>query len=45
MDISVVIVSYNVSSFLDQSLVTLTEATQGLDVEVYVVDNASADES
>ncbi len=45
MDISVVIVSYNVSSFLDQALTTLKDSAQGLDYEVYVVDNASTDES
>ncbi|HDY87022.1 MAG TPA: glycosyltransferase, partial [bacterium] len=45
MDISVVIVSYNVSSFLDQALITLKDSAQGLDYEVYVVDNASTDES
>ncbi len=45
MDISVVIVSYNVASFLDQALITLKDAVQGLEYEVYVVDNASKDES
>jgi len=45
MDITVVIVSYNVASFLDQTLRTLRDAAEDLDVEVYVVDNASADGS
>lgn len=45
MDISVVIVSFNVSSFLDQTLATLQEAIDNLAVEVFVVDNASADDS
>ncbi|MFC1693724.1 glycosyltransferase [Candidatus Latescibacterota bacterium] len=45
MDLSVVIVSYNVSSFLEQNLTTLTEAIRDLDVEVFVVDNASHDDS
>jgi len=45
MDVSVVIVSYNVSSYLDQTLATLSEAVDGLDTEVFVVDNASSDDS
>lgn len=45
MDLSVIIVSYNVASFLDQALTTLEEAIGELKVEVYVVDNASTDDS
>ena len=45
MDLSVIIVSYNVASFLDQALTTLKDSAQGLEYEVYVVDNASKDES
>ena len=45
MDISVIIVNYNVSSFLDQALTTLRDAVRELDHEVFVVDNASTDES
>jgi O-antigen biosynthesis protein len=45
MDVSVVIVSYNVSSFLDQALITLARAIGGLEAEVFVVDNDSADDS
>ena len=45
MDLSVIIVSYNVSSFLDQALITLADAIQELDTEVYIVDNASRDDS
>lgn len=45
MELSVIIVSYNVSSFLDQVLTTLAEAIQELNAEVYVVDNASHDDS
>ena len=37
MDISVVIVSYNVSSFLDQVLTTLKDSTRELDYEVFDV--------
>jgi len=45
MDLSVIIVSYNVSSFLDQALTTLKDSARGLEYEVYVVDNASIDKS
>lgn len=45
MDLSVVIVSYNVSSFLDQTLMTVEESAHGLEYEIFVVDNASADDS
>ncbi len=45
MELSVVIVSYNVSSFLDQALMTLKDAAHGIDHEVFVVDNASSDDS
>ncbi|MFA6471830.1 MAG: glycosyltransferase [Candidatus Latescibacterota bacterium] len=45
MELSVVIVSYNVSSFLDQTLLTLEESAKGFEHEVFVVDNASTDDS
>ncbi len=45
MDLSIVIVSYNVASFLDQTLATLSEAVNGLETETFVVDNASSDDS
>jgi hypothetical protein len=45
MDLSVIIVSYNVSSFLDQALATLEDSARGLAYEVFVVDNASSDDS
>jgi O-antigen biosynthesis protein len=45
MDLSVIIVSYNVSSFLDQALATLRESASGISHEVFVVDNASTDDS
>ncbi|MFC1606952.1 glycosyltransferase [Candidatus Latescibacterota bacterium] len=45
MELSIVIVSYNVSSFLDQALITLEEAARGIEHEVFVVDNASSDDS
>lgn len=45
MLLSIVIVSYNVSHFLQQTLQSVQRAIQGLDAEVWVVDNASADDS
>ncbi|MCE5250620.1 glycosyltransferase [bacterium] len=45
IDLSVIIVSYNVSSYLDQALITLEDSTKGVQYEVFVVDNASSDDS
>lgn len=43
--LSVVIVNYNVSYFLEQALLSVQKASQGMDVEVFVVDNNSVDGS
>ncbi|MEM6769214.1 MAG: glycosyltransferase, partial [Bacteroidota bacterium] len=45
MDLSVIIVNYNVQYFLEQALLSVERAQQGLDVEVWVVDNNSVDDS
>ncbi|RJP74068.1 MAG: glycosyltransferase [Candidatus Zixiibacteriota bacterium] len=45
VDITVVIVSYNVRSFLDHCLQSVRLASAGLAVQTIVVDNASADDS
>lgn len=45
MKLSVVIVNYNVKYFLEQCLVSVATALKGIDSEVFVVDNASADGS
>lgn len=45
MTLSVIILNYNVRYFLEQCLLTVQEAVTGLDAEIIVVDNASADES
>lgn len=50
LDLSVIIVNYNVESFLSQCLVSVERAVQamrerGLDAEVFVVDNRSVDGS
>lgn len=45
VDISIVIVNYNVKAFLEQCLMAIERATHKLSVEVLVVDNASVDGS
>lgn len=43
--LSIIIVNYNVRFFLEQCLYSVAHATQGLDCEVFVVDNNSYDNS
>lgn len=43
--LSVVIVNYNVQYFLEQTLLSVQKASEGLAVEVFVVDNDSSDGS
>ena len=45
MKLSIVIVSYNVCRFVAQCLDSVLRASEGIDVEVFVVDNASADDT
>ncbi|HEX4956785.1 MAG TPA: glycosyltransferase family 2 protein [Lacibacter sp.] len=45
MQLSVIIVNYNVKYFLEQCLSSVQKAIQGIDAEVLVADNASADGS
>ncbi len=45
MKLSVIIVNYNVEHFLEQCLLSVRKASEGLDVEVFVVDNISIDGS
>lgn len=45
VDISVIIVNYNVAYFLDQCLASVSRALSNLNGEVIVVDNASVDAS
>ncbi len=45
MKLSIVIVNYNVRYFLEQCLLSVKRAIAGIDAEVFVVDNASADGS
>ena len=45
MKLSVVIVSYNVRSYLEECLKSVQEALEGIEGEVFVVDNHSDDDS
>jgi GT2 family glycosyltransferase len=45
MDLSIVIVNYNVKYFLEQCLHSVKKATEGIAAEVFVVDNNSVDGS
>ncbi len=45
VDVSVIIVNYNVREFLEQALRSVEAASDSLSVEVFVVDNNSADGS
>ncbi len=45
MQLSIVIVSYNVRFFLEQCLLSVERATAGMETETWVVDNNSADAS
>lgn len=43
MTLSVVIVSYNVKTFLEQCLCSVLKAAEGIETEIFVVDNNSVD--
>lgn len=45
MQLSVIILNYNVRYFLEQCILSVQEAIQGLDAEIIVVDNNSPDDS
>jgi len=45
MQLSVIIVSYNVKYFLEQCLCSLTRACRNMETEIWVVDNHSTDSS
>ena len=45
MKLSIIIVSYNVRYFLEQCLHSVNTASEGLETEIFVVDNASVDGS
>ncbi len=45
IDVSVVIVNYNVQEFLEQAIRSVEKARSGLQIEIFVVDNDSSDGS
>lgn len=45
MDLSIIIVNFNVRHFLEQALISIQKATQSFQTEIFVVDNASQDGS
>ncbi len=45
MDLSIIIVSYNVREFLEQALLSIQRATRNVSHEIFVVDNNSMDGS
>lgn len=45
MQLTVVILNYNVRYFLEQCLMSVSKAIEGIDAEIIVVDNASSDDS
>ena len=45
MKLSVVIVSYNVRELLTACIDSVVKASEGIDAEVFVVDNKSADDT
>ena len=45
MQLSIIIVSYNVKHFLEQCLCSVKKAIRGIRAEVIVIDNNSADDS
>jgi GT2 family glycosyltransferase len=45
IDVSVIIVNFNVRYFVEQAISAVYKASEGLEIEVIVVDNASSDDS
>ncbi|MEN3037660.1 MAG: glycosyltransferase [Candidatus Kryptonium sp.] len=45
VDLSIIIVNYNVKDFLENALISIRKATVGINTEIFVVDNASEDGS
>lgn len=45
MDLSVIIVNYNVKYFLEQALLSIKRAGKGMSIEIIIIDNASQDGS
>ncbi|MBN1350288.1 glycosyltransferase [candidate division KSB1 bacterium] len=45
MELSIIIINFNVKEFLEQALVSIQKATEHIETEIFVVDNASQDGS
>ena len=45
VDLSIIIVNYNVKEFLENALISIKKAIEGINAEIFVVDNASEDGS
>ena len=45
MQLSVIILNYNVRYFLEQCLYSVQKALEGIEGEIIVIDNASTDDS
>ena len=45
IDVSVIIVNYNVRYFIEQAIQSVYKAANKLEVEIIVIDNASDDQS
>ena len=45
MQLSVIILNYNVRYFLEQCVLSVQKALEGIDSEIIVIDNASSDDS
>ena len=45
MKLSIVIVNYNVKHYVEKCLQSVYAAAQGIDMEIFLVDNASTDGS
>ena len=45
MQLSVIILNYNVRYFLEQCVLSVQKALEGIDGEIIVIDNASSDDS
>lgn len=45
MELSIIIVNFNIKDFLEQALLSIQKATRNIETEIFVVDNASQDGS
>ena len=44
-ELSIIIVNYNVKEYIEKALLSIYEASRGIDSEIFVVDNDSSDGS